>query len=671
MNLAITFITIISVISISLILSSRFTLIPLPLLQILFGFMLGLSPLGGMLEIEPESFLLLIIAPLLYLEGSHIDAVAFWREKRSIFSMAFLAVFITVLVLGLFTHRLFPLIPLAACFALGSILAPTDAVAISTLSDRVKFSEKNLSILAGEGLINDASGVIALQFSVTALLTGAFSPSSALLKLIYVCVGGLLVGYILASIKKKFTRALRMRAMSSTSIYMLLELITPFLCYLAAEVIGVSGILATVAAGSVNRLNFNKAVLSEAEFGHTKNTVWSVLSTILNSLVFLLLGIQLPSVIAEIIDDKQYSMSYLLLATVLIATTMLAVRFVCVSVFLRAPHEGGSRTRKKDVLELMLSGPKGTISLAAAFSLPLLLADGGEFSARPILLFITAGVIVLSLAQSLFLLPLVAEPSDKNNEIEENKLLVFQEVILRLQKMEKLDVSKNYSAIISGYQKQIEDVTYYTTKERRELKELRAFIVQIELMGLNECFSNRKYSTECYRKYGDILLATKEFSNHALLAKLKYAIYGLKLLLTRLFYSKAEHNETSGLNDEMQEIFFENTALIVRSMDQIRTIYSDQLIDKLISERLFLAEQILEGNYLETLQMQLSDEYRDLMLSGFEVERQIIREYEGKAILTNIQANALRRDVNRLESFIISEEFNPLVYHIVNIAENA
>lgn len=187
MNLAITFITIISVISISLILSSRFTWIALPLLQILFGFMLGLSPLGGMLEIEPESFLLLIIAPLLYLEGSHIDAVAFWREKRAIFSMAFLAVFITVLVLGLFTHRLFPLIPLAACFALGSILAPTDAVAISTLSDRVKFSEKNLSILAGEGLINDASGVIALQFSVTALLTGAFSPSSALLKLIYVC----------------------------------------------------------------------------------------------------------------------------------------------------------------------------------------------------------------------------------------------------------------------------------------------------------------------------------------------------------------------------------------------------------------------------------------------------------------------------------------------------
>ena len=148
---------------------------PASLVQIALGIVLAMSPAPVAISLDPDFFLIFFIAPLLYWDAMEADKKALWRQRRPVLALALGLVLLIVLVVGFFTHALVPSIPLAAAFALGAALGPTDAVAVTTLGKRLSIDKNHKMLLQGECLLNDASGVVSFQFAIAALVTGTFS----------------------------------------------------------------------------------------------------------------------------------------------------------------------------------------------------------------------------------------------------------------------------------------------------------------------------------------------------------------------------------------------------------------------------------------------------------------------------------------------------------------
>ena len=221
-----------------------------PLIQIGIGVLLAFAGLTtSNFQVDPELFLVLFIAPLLYHEARNTDKVALWSNRAKVLSLAVGLVVVTILCIGFTLHALEPTIPLAAAFALGAALGPTDAVAVASLSKRVSLKRRQSILLSGESLINDASGVVSFQFSIAALTTGTFSLISATGAFLVSFFGGIAFGLVLAALLAFLVSRVRDLGLEDTTFHVLLEVLTPFAVFLTAEHVGVSGILAVVAAG--------------------------------------------------------------------------------------------------------------------------------------------------------------------------------------------------------------------------------------------------------------------------------------------------------------------------------------------------------------------------------------------------------------------------------------
>jgi CPA1 family monovalent cation:H+ antiporter len=392
-------------IALSHIADSAFPHLPLPLIQIGVGMLLSFTPIGGVVTLEPGLFMALLVAPILFREAEEADMPTMIKLAKPIIFMAFALVFITVFAVGFSVHALMPTVPLAACFALGAILGPTDAIAVTSLGSRVNIGPRIMALLKGEGLINDASGVISFNFAVAALITGSFSLLHASAELAIECVGGALIGIVLASLKIWAVQHLRRMQMKSSAAYMLLEMLMPFICYLAAEAIGVSGIIAAVAAGSRSAFSPHRNTIFDAQLAQFTKSLWEMMLACFNALVFLLLGMQLPAIVKTVIDSEAFSVPFGIAIGASATGILLCVRFLSVLI---VTHKGtGLRNR----VILTLSGVKGTVSLATAFSLPLFVADGA-FAFRDMLLFVTATAIILSLLIAVIVIPLIARKGE-------------------------------------------------------------------------------------------------------------------------------------------------------------------------------------------------------------------------------------------------------------------
>lgn len=232
--------------------------VSVPIIQIVLGIVITWLPLHYELKLNPELFLLLFIAPLLFNDGRHADKEALWKLKKPILLLALGLVFVTVGVMGYFLNWLLPVIPLAASFALAAALAPTDAVAVGALEQKVRIPHRTMQILEGESLINDASGLVSFQFAVAAMVTGVFSFKSAGLSFISISLGGVVLGLLLTLVKYGVVKWLRRLGMENVTLHMLIEILTPFLIFMAAEELGVNGILAVVAAGIAHSFGYKK-----------------------------------------------------------------------------------------------------------------------------------------------------------------------------------------------------------------------------------------------------------------------------------------------------------------------------------------------------------------------------------------------------------------------------
>lgn len=394
--------------------------LPLPLVQIALGAAVA-ALTGGGISLDPELFFLLFLPPLLFLDGWRIPKKGFFRDKGPILGLAFGLVFFTVLGMGFVIHALIPAMPLPVAFALAAILSPTDPVAVSSITSRTPMPKRLTHVLEGESLLNDASGLVCFQFAVAAALTGGFALASASTTFLWLVLVGLGVGIAFTLLVTLAQRWLSRLIGEDTGAPILISLLIPFGAYLAAEHLKASGILAAVAAGiTMSYVELSGRALATTRL--TRAAVWDTVQYLLNGIMFVLLGEQLPRILMssrQIVSEAGHGhVTWLVVYAVVIIAGLALLRFIWIWSGL-ALHQWwirrrggvpllGSTMTWRLVAATSLAGVRGAVTLAGVLTLPLTTADGLPFPGRDVAIFLAMVVILFSLVLASVALPRVA-----------------------------------------------------------------------------------------------------------------------------------------------------------------------------------------------------------------------------------------------------------------------
>ncbi len=498
--------------------------VPLPLLQIALGAVVTLPHHGLHVKLDPEVFLLLFIPPLLFSDGWRIPKRELYRLRRPILTLSFGLVLATVVGMGYFVHWLIPGIPLSVAFALGAVLSPTDAVAVSAIAKRMRMPAELLHMLEGESLFNDASGLVALKFAVAATLTGTFSLRDASIDLVWMSLGGVAVGAGLAWLFVQLRHVVTRRLPEDATLHIVvLLLLLPFATYAVAERLGVSGILAAVACGIT--INFADLERSDhvAERMQQQNA-WNIIEATFNGMIFLLLGLQLPAIIGDTLEHHTGNDWHLLGFVVAISLALLALRWVWMTLAvqrsMRTARRRGrqvSHPTPRLVAVATLAGVRGTITLAGALSVPLTLLDGSAFPARELFVFIASGTILFTMLVAVLGLPLLLRhqthetDSPHLSEIREARVLAAQAAIETMESEsphasahQEVEYAEVATRIAMEYHRRIESLTPEATSAAETQREH-----QLEMALRLVCLQAER--TELYR-----LRRANRINDHAL-----------------------------------------------------------------------------------------------------------------------------------------------------------
>lgn len=396
--------------------------LPLPLVQIGAGALLAWPTLGLHVALDPELFLFLFLPPLLFSDGWRMPKREFWRLRGPILTLAVGLVLFTVVGAGYFIHWLLPSIPLAVAFALAAVLSPTDAVAVSAISQN-RLPTPLMHMLQGEALMNDASGLVTFKFALVAAVTGVFSLANASVTFVLVAIGGLATGVALSWLLGRLRSWMVARGWDDPATHVVFMLLLPFAAYVLAERVGVSGILSAVAAGMMQ--SWLDLLPRQTNTRLLNRSVWSLLEFAFNGLIFLLLGLQLPDIIKAVASHETSlwpTLLYRCLDVLAIFLVLLVLRFVWVqsiwrlSILLRRWRGADQITRVPSARScwlLTVGGVRGAVTLAGVLSVPMLMGRS-EFPERDLLIFIAAGVILLSLIAACIALPLLLRGIEKS-----------------------------------------------------------------------------------------------------------------------------------------------------------------------------------------------------------------------------------------------------------------
>jgi CPA1 family monovalent cation:H+ antiporter len=377
---------------------------PYPIALVIGGGALGFIPRLPQLDFDPQFILVLVLPPILYQAALLTSWRDFRASMRPIGLLAIGLVIVTTLAVGVTFKWLVPECPWAAAFVLGAIVSPPDAVAATAILSRLNIPRRVVTILEGESLVNDASGLVIYKFAVAAVMTGAFSLMDASMQFIEISAGGIAIGIALALLFVAIHRRL-----GDTMIEVLTTLAAPYVAYILAESLHFSGVLAVVAAGLV-RGRYAPEIVS-AEMRIIARSVWTLLVFLLNSLVFMLIGIQLSDITSRLSGEP---LTELLVTAVLVSLVAILVRFAWIHPAawlsraignLRGPE---AALPEKELIIMSWCGMRGIVSLAAALALPVTLPDGSPFPQRDLIVFLTFAVIAATLVlQGLTLGPLI------------------------------------------------------------------------------------------------------------------------------------------------------------------------------------------------------------------------------------------------------------------------
>jgi len=478
----------------------KFVDVSIPVIQVVIGLLVALIlPSVQEVHLESELFMLVFIAPLLFNETRETNIRALLLNLNSILSLAIALVIVSVLSVGYALHLMVPSIPLAAAFALASALGPTDAATVTALKSNIHLTHRQQTLLSGESLINDASGVVAFQFSVAAAVTGAFSLVDAAGSFAVLFVGGIAMGVVTGFAFSAVNAMLGRLGYEDTVANVLYEVLTPFLVYLLAETFHVSGVLAVVAAGLVialPRRQNNKALFARQKL--VSDSTWKVISFLINGTLFVFLGMELP---LAVLPGTNGGLNILQILGIVVAITLFmhAVRFAWLyALETRKLHKGGRLCTGKDdvndeidsagnsltagsspadgkkdaadgssdgekpdeqlkpvcaikpisitsaeliknVLVTTIAGAKGAVTLSIILTLPMMTQSGAVFPQRDLLITIAAGVILATLLLADNLLPVLSKSPDADSDLPERlhkgEIAVLEATLAELRSM--------------------------------------------------------------------------------------------------------------------------------------------------------------------------------------------------------------------------------------------
>jgi CPA1 family monovalent cation:H+ antiporter len=368
--------------------------LPYPIALVVGGAAIGFVPGLPRLPFDPNLMLVLVLPPILYQAALFTS----WRDFRanlgSISLLAVGLVIATTVAVAAMLKWLVPELPWAVAFAFGAIVSPPDAVAATAIMSRMNVPRRIVTLIEGESLVNDASGLVLYRFAVAAALTGTFSLVHATGQFVLVAAGGIVVGIVIA----RFFVAIH-RRVGDTLMEMMLSLMLPYLAYLAAETLHLSGVLAVVAAGLVRGRYAPEAFSAQARIA--AYSLWRVVVFAVNCLVFILIGLQLPDLVAGLAGT---SLGQAIGYGVLLSVVAMVVRLAWVFPGAYLPRLVRGRFGRREpvppwqnVAVVGWCGMRGIVSLAAALALPLTLTDGSPFPGRDLLVFLAFVVIFVTL----------------------------------------------------------------------------------------------------------------------------------------------------------------------------------------------------------------------------------------------------------------------------------
>ena len=388
---------------IGVVLMGRRLKIPYPIALVIGG--LGISLIPGLppVRIHPDYVFLLFLPPLLYAAAWFTSWHDFKANLRPILFLAVGLVLFTTAAVGWIVHALIPEIPLAVAFALGAIVSPPDAIAATSVAKRIGLPKRIVTILEGESLVNDATGLVALRFALAAAASGEFSIGKAGLEFIWVAAGGVVLGLVVAFAFERLSRWLKDDLLLIT-----LSLIAPYAAYLPAERLHISGVLAVVSAGLYG--GWKAPELLSASVRLSANAVWDLFVFVLNCMVFILIGLQLPEVRAGISHHSPREL-FFLGSVICFAVILVRPLWVFPAAWLarlnKRVHQHDPLPPWQSMAIVSWCGMRGVVSLAAALALPMTFPDSRPFPERDLVLFLAFCVILATLVLQGLSLPFI------------------------------------------------------------------------------------------------------------------------------------------------------------------------------------------------------------------------------------------------------------------------
>jgi len=369
------------------------------------------------IDINPDIIFLIFLPPLLYDAAFNISFKEFKTNINTISTLAISLVFITAIGIAVVAHYMIPGMGWSVSFVLGAILSATDAVAAMSITKGLGLSHKTNTILEGESLVNDASALVAYRFAVAAVTGTAFVFWKASLEFFVLMAGGFLTGLLMSTILAFMVKRIQNNRLATISFMLLM----PFVTYLIAEHLHVSGVIAVVILGlGISR--FSNKVFPEQLKNQSKN-IWDIIIFLLNGLIFILIGLQFPYIYkninsADILPYVGYSLVITVVALLLRMARVFLQKFNLQKAFSKGKHRitADALLDFKNSLIISWSGMRGIVSLAIAIGLPATLSDGSAFPQRNAIIFISVVVVLFTLIGQGLTLPWLVKKLSTEDE---------------------------------------------------------------------------------------------------------------------------------------------------------------------------------------------------------------------------------------------------------------
>ncbi|EST90479.1 Na+/H+ antiporter [Vagococcus lutrae LBD1] len=692
MTILVSSIMIIGLVVISNILSHYILFLPTALIEIIIGLSIALI-FDVKITLQSDWFMLLFVAPLLFNDAKHYPKNKLWELRAPIFGYAIVLVFFTTVLGGWFVHWLIPSFPLPLAMALIAVLSPTDPVAVQGIAEQVKLPPKLMNLISGESLINDASGLIAFKYALAAFMTGYFSLTKAIGNFFYISLVGALIGILLMVFIHFLKLFLAHQGIQDVVLHAIIQLLTPFVIYITAEHFHASGVIAVVAAGiiAINQTTVFKSHYSETRL--VTERMWEILVYILNGVVFVILGVELPDAMSETIANPNINNTLLIIWILAIWFVLLSVRVLWSYAymwwnFFDKNHPKVTRPLFKEALLTGITGVRGAVTMATIMSMPFIMDNGRFFKERALMIALACGVVVTSLLVATFTLPimtkrkgkllLVGDEGYRENilvdayqdtgmltELEARKLMT-QNAIKSLKNIETAENERVTSDLIHELNRRLQHLhkESHSNDTHHLYADTERLIQQIAINGEKEAIHRLIESEKVSLATGKDYLSFLNSKESILYSNWRYFFHRIsyntlqKLEKTFMKQRWQSHHETSWLNFEYEATKGAIQALKTYQI-QLNAEKEPDLLRKQIAQQK-QHEYYYKLQWIKFSQMKPSEDYDEQLLELYNMtvysERKTIHDLYTSGKITLDTANRLRQSLLYYEGTLLQRE---------------